>query len=135
MPGITSAASKSAQSSPTSIVTSDSAGNLATTSLSGLGLASSADIGAINGRLNDLDNRSNRAYTGIAMAFAMAGVPTLMPNEKVAVTMNWGTFQSSNGLALNAALRIADNVQFNAGIGYGPDEKIAGGRAGLCFGW
>jgi hypothetical protein len=131
MSGINSAASTAAQSGTTRIVTSDAGGNLATTSLSGLGFASASDIGAINSRLNDLGNRSNRAYTGTAMA----GVPTLMPNEKVAVTMNWGTFQSSNGLALNAAMRIVDNVQFNAGIGYGPDEKIAGGRAGLRFGW
>jgi hypothetical protein len=72
---------------------------------------------------------------GVAMAFAMAGVPTLMPNERFAATMNWGNFQSANGLAVNAAMRISNNVQFNAGIGYGPDQNLVGSRVGLRVGW
>ena len=32
------------------------------------------------------------------------------------------------------ALLIID-MQFNGGIGYGPDEKVAGGRVGLRVGW
>ena len=124
------------------IVTSDANGNLATSSLAGLGLASSADINAINGqlaginaRLDDLTSRSNKAYTGVAMAFAMAGVPTLLPNESFAMTMNWGNFQSANGLALNAAVRIGNNVQLNGGVGYGPNESLVGGRVGVRVGW
>jgi hypothetical protein len=142
MPGITSAASRSAQSGPTQIVTSDAGGNLATSTLAGLGLASSADINAINSqlagintRLDDLTTRSNKATTGVAMAFAMAGVPTLMPNENFAVTMNWGTFQSANGLAFNAAVRLDNHVQVNAGFGYGADQNLVGGRVGLRLGW
>src|SRR5260370_1059546 len=30
--------------------------------------------------------------------------------------------------ALNAALRLDNRVQLNAGMGYGPDQRIAGGR-------
>jgi autotransporter adhesin len=142
MPGITSAASRSAQSGPTQIVTSDAGGNLATTTLAGLGLASMGDINAINSqlaginaRLDDLTARSNKANTGVAMAFAMAGVPTLMPNESFAITMNWGTFQSANGLALNAAVRLDNHVQVNAGFGYGADQNLVGGRVGLRLGW
>src|SRR5204863_9129765 len=52
-----SAASKAAQSGPTQIVTADSAGNLATTTLANLGLASSGDLAAINGRLSGLSSR------------------------------------------------------------------------------
>ena len=51
MPGITSAASRAAQTGPTQIVTSDAGGNLATTTLAGLGLASTGDINAINSQL------------------------------------------------------------------------------------
>ncbi|WP_245444248.1 YadA-like family protein [Bradyrhizobium sp. Y36] len=69
------------------------------------------------------------------MAFAMAGVPTLLPDETFAVTMNYGTFERANGLALNAALRLNRNTQFNGGIGYGPDQRVAGGRVGLRVGW
>ena len=69
------------------------------------------------------------------MAFAMAGVPTLLPHEKMAATLNAGAYQGSYGLAINAAWRVAENVQVNGGIAYGPDERIAGGRAGLRIGW
>ncbi len=142
MAGVTSAASRSAQSGPTQIVTADAAGNLATTTTAALGLATGADIGAINsqlasinGQINDLYGRTSKAYTGVAMAFAMAGVPTLLPSEKFAATMNWGTFSGANGLALNAAMRITDNVQVTGGVGYGVDSNTVGARAGLRFGF
>ena len=69
------------------------------------------------------------------MAFAMAGVPTLLPHEKMAATLNMGTYQGSQGFAINAAWRVAENVQINGGIGYGSDQNIVGGRAGLRVGW
>ena len=80
--------------------------------------------------------RTSRAYTGVAMAFAMAGVPTLLPTEKFAATMNWGTFQGGNGLAINGAFRVTNNMQLAGGVAYGLDgNNIAGGRVGLRFGW
>jgi len=134
MPGVTSAASRAAQTGPVQVVTSDAAGNLATASLvtnqDMVGI--NADLAAINGRLNDL---SQKALTGVAMAFAMAGAPTLMPNEKFAVTLNYGTFQGAHGIALGGAMRITDHLQANGGIAYGPNGNIAGGRAGLRVGW
>jgi autotransporter adhesin len=135
MAGITSAGSRAAQSGALQVVTSDGSGNLATSTLAGLGLASTADLAAINGQLNDLAMRSERAYNGIAMAFAMAAVPTVMPGEKLAMTMNYGTFEGSSGVALNAAYRLTDRLQVNAGIGYGVNESIAGGRVGLRIAW
>jgi YadA-like membrane anchor domain/Head domain of trimeric autotransporter adhesin len=142
MGGITSAASRAAQSGPVQVVTSDASGNLATSTLAGLGLASVGDINGINSqlaginsRLDNLTSMSNKATTGVAMAFAMAGVPTLMPDERFAITMNWGNFQSANGVALNAAVRVDQHVQFNAGVGYGANQNIVGARAGLRFGW
>jgi autotransporter adhesin len=142
MSGINSPTSTAAQTGSTQIVTSDAGGNLATNSLAGLGIASIADIsainsqlGGINARLDNLSVRSDKAFTGVAMAFAMAGVPTLMPNERFAVSMNWGTFQGSNGLALNAAYRLEDRVQLNAGFAYGANQNQFGGRAGVRVGW
>ena len=49
--------------------------------------------------------------------------------------MNWGNFESSNGFALNAAFRLYDHVQVNGGLGYGSNQNLVGGRAGLRFGW
>jgi hypothetical protein len=135
MAGIASAASKAAQSGPTQLVTSDANGNLATTTLADLGLASTGDINAINARLDDLDRRASKAFTGVAMAFAMAGVPTLLPNEKFAATINYGAFQGAHGFAINTAARLTDNMQLTAGFGYGANERIAGGRVGMRVGW
>src|SRR6516165_4660343 len=77
-PGITSAASKAAQSGPVEIVTSDAGGHLGTNTAAGLGLASLTDINAINAqlggmntRINDLDGRTTKALNGVSMAFAM----------------------------------------------------------------
>jgi hypothetical protein len=135
MAGVTSAASKAAQSGPTQLVTSDASGNLAASTLADLGAASTADINAINARIDDLDRRANKAFTGVAMAFAMAGVPTLLPNEKFAATINYGTFQGAHGFAINTAARLTDNMQLTAGFGYGADERLAGGRVGMRVGW
>jgi autotransporter adhesin len=142
MPGITSAASAAAQIGPVQIVTSDAGGNLATSTLAGLGIATTNDItninsrlASMNGQIDDLYNRSNKAYSGVAMAFAMGGVPTLLPHEKVAATLNYGTFQGQSGFAINAAYRLNRDLQLTAGIGYGANENIAGGRVGLRMAW
>ena len=79
--------------------------------------------------------RTTRAYTGVAMAFAMAGVPTLLPNEKFAATMNWGTFQGGNGARDQRRIPVSNNVQLEGGVAYGPEGNIAGGRVGLRVGW
>jgi hypothetical protein len=60
LPGITSAASSAAQTGPVQLVTSDANGNLATNSASNLGLASEAEINAINFRLNDIDLKRSK---------------------------------------------------------------------------
>jgi len=59
-----------------------------------------------NARINDLDGRTTKALNGVSMAFAIAGTPWLLPTERFAVSMDWGTFQGTNALALNAALRL-----------------------------
>lgn len=142
MAGIASTASRAAQTGPTQLVTSDATGNLATTTLASLGLASVSDLAGINSRLagldasmNDLYGRTNRAYSGVAMAFAMAGVPSLLPDETFAMAANYGTFLGTNGVALNAAYRLGRGLQVNGGIAYGVDERIAGGRLGIRMGW
>lgn len=135
MAGITSAASRAAQSGAIQFVTSDANGNLATQSASELGFATRQDIAGINNQLYDLAHRTNKAFTGVAMAFAMAGVPTLLPNEKVAMAFNYGAFEGANGLAFNIATRINAHMQFNAGLAYGPNQDIAAGRVGLRVGW
>ena len=150
MTGIASAESQAAQSGALQLVTTDGGGNLAGRTAASLGLASSTDIaginsqtleiinseiGAINARLNDVDDRTRKATNGVAMAFALSGVPWLQQNERFAVSANWGTFQGTNGLGVNAALRLGTNVQADGGVAFGTNGGGVGGRAGLRFGW
>ena len=141
MSGVTSAASSAAQVGPTQIVTSDASGNLATSTLAGLGIASSADISAINSqlaginnRLDDLTNRSNKAYSGVAMALAMTG--GYLPDHKnFAVAINYGTFERQNAAALSSYFRLNDHVVLSGGVSYGVEQKQFSGRAGMLFAW
>jgi autotransporter adhesin len=131
MAGIESAASKAAQTGPTQIVTSDSGGNLATTSLASLGVASSTDIAGINSqlgginsqlvginsqlvginsqlvgintRIDDLQRESRR---GIAATAALA--TAMMPSApgKTTISANSGFFHSDVGLGVAIAHRL-----------------------------
>jgi len=132
MPGLASAASNAAQTGATQFVTTDASGNLGTVPIAGLGLASATDVVA---SVDQLSRRIGKANTGVAMAFAMAGVPTLLSTEKVALSANWGTFQGENGAALSGAVRIYHNVQLQGSFAYGFRENMAGGHAGLRFGF
>ena len=85
--------------------------------------------------LNLLSQKLRKTNTGVAMGFAMAGVPTLLSTEKVALSVNWGTFQGENGGALSGAVRIYHNVQLQGSFAYGFRENMAGGHAGLRFGF
>jgi hypothetical protein len=144
MAGITSSASKTAQGAPTHLVTANASGDLAAHTFAELGLVTSGDLSnfatqgdlnIINNRLNALSGRTDKALSGVAMAFAMAGVPELSPGERFALMGNWATFQGENGLAMNAALRLATNVQLNGGVAWGLNEDVAGGRVGVRVGW
>ena len=68
-PGITSAASRAAQSGPVEVVTSDAQGNLAT------------DGGAIMSQINQAFRRIDENTQGIAIALAMGGI--YVPESKV----------------------------------------------------
>ncbi|HKF22160.1 MAG TPA: YadA-like family protein [Candidatus Angelobacter sp.] len=128
MPGLTSAASKAAQSGPTQVVTTDAFGNLGTTAPSTLGLASGADLSA-------LTRQVRKSYTGISMAFALAGVPTLLPGKKFALSANWGTFENENGAALSGVMRVYRDMQLNASFAYGFRDNVPGGRIGVSYQW
>jgi len=149
LPGITSAASKAAQTGPTHVVTSDAFGDLALGNANGGGAGANfggvpldgipggpaVDLAGVNLRLDQLFQRISKAYTGTAMAFAMSASPTLLPGKKFALSANWGTFQGENGAALSGAIRIFHDMQLNGAFAYGFRENMSGGRAGLSMQW
>ena len=114
MPGITSAASSAAQSGPTQFVTTDANGNLASD----------------NGATSIIINKNT---AGIAGAFALSGIPEVLPNgTNYAVAANWGTFGGANAAALGGVAGVDGDLFFNAAtvLGYAP-----GVRAGLTYCW
>ena len=116
--GITSAASKAAQTGTTQIVTSDGAGNLATANVS----------------ISELQSDVRDSTEGVAMALAMAGTAVVLPDNKAAaVSANWGTFEGENAGAISGVARLQGDVFVNAGFGF--STNTTGGRAGVTFAW
>jgi autotransporter adhesin len=129
--GVASSASRAAQSGPVQVVTSDSGGNLATASLSDLGLASIGDINAINARLNDLTKESRR---GIAATAALAVAMTPSAPGKTTVSVNTGFFKGETGMGVALAHRLNFSTPF---ILHGSYANAGGnghvGRVGFGF--
>lgn len=121
-PGITSQASRSYQSGPTQVVTTDGQGNLAAADFDSLGLASSA--------------RVERNSEGVSMAMALSGVPDILPTgANYAVSTNWGYFENENALAIGGSARLLDNVFISGGGAVSTSSGAGGGRAGMTFAW
>jgi hypothetical protein len=148
MAGITSGASRAAQSGPLQLVTSDASGNLATSTLAGLGLASTTDITNINNQIAGINNQIaginaqignlatgiNRAYSGSAMAMALTG-GWLPDSKNFAVSVNWGNFRGQNATAFSGYYRVSPNVVVSGGLSWGVEQGQIGGRAGMLFAW
>jgi autotransporter adhesin len=148
MAGVTSAASKAARGAPTQLVTSNDSGDLAAYTFDEMCAVSELcgggggnvteikkEVNQLNRRINSLSGRTDKAMEGVAMAFAMAGAPSLLQSETFAMSGNWGTFEGENGLAMNAAFRLGKNTQLNGGVAWGLGENLAGGRLGVRVGW
>jgi hypothetical protein len=121
--GITSSASRAAQSGPVQIVTTDASGNLASADVSDL-----FDVRPIMKQIDEVNE-------GVAMAMAM-GTPTLPDSKNVAVSAQWGTFGSENAVAISGIARLMDDSLFlTGGIGFGLNQGSIGGKAGVMLAW
>jgi trimeric autotransporter adhesin len=114
-PGITSAASKAAQGSPTHIVTSNAGGDLAAHTFSELGLATSGDVSILQGQINSLARRDDKLAEGIAASVALAQ-PILRSGQHFGMTAGWGGYDSANAVGFSAAGVLADNYFVPAAV-------------------
>lgn len=130
-PGITSGLSRSRQSGPLDVATSDAAGNLAT------------DGGLIFKTLSE-----NQA--GIAIAMSLP-TPSLHASESFGVAFNWGKFKQSQAFGVSAMGVLNRNVfgggerlSLNGAFGLSKNEKTFaghssgtahGGRVGVQLSW
>jgi hypothetical protein len=151
MAGITSQASKTAQGTPTHLVTSNVGGDLAAYTPSELGLATTADLAgfatkgdvqSLQSKINRLGQRDSELTEGIAAVVAVAQ-PILLPGQHFAVRAGWGGYDGSNAVGISAAGVLANNLlapgsgtfTLDGGVGFGTDEGEVVGRAGGTFGW
>jgi len=134
MTGITSDASKTAQGTPSYLVTSNAGGDLAAYTVGQLGLATQGDISSLQGSVGRLSNKVEDNSEGVAISMAM-DAPDLQQHETLAVKLNWGNFEGENALAFAGSLRLGAHTAIDAGIGLGAQEGNVGSRAGLRLGW
>jgi autotransporter adhesin len=136
MAGIATATSRAAQVGPTSIVTADNAGNLATRSLADLGFASQSDISGINGRLDALNGRINdvnrEARGGIALALAASGLQFDTRPGKVSLSGGYGNFKGQSGFAVGLGYAVSESMRFNAAFTAAQQGDI-GARVGASW--
>ena len=124
--GITSAASRAAQTGPVEVVTSDAGGNLATSTAAGLGLATMDQV--------------DRNTEGVAMGLAMSRIPTVLPEDMgYAVSAGLGMFSGETALSFGGSMALTDNIFLNGGgafgLGNSNNGSSGGASAGITFGW
>lgn len=142
--GVASAASLAAQSGPVSFVTTDAAGNLATSSFNPANLTSlQSQFTSLQSQVTSLqsqvmDNRLE-ARSGTAVALAAGSMPALQPGRKFALSAGYGNFEGANAFALGATALLYDGKSYaviaNAGGGIGLERNVAGGRGAVSIQW
>ena len=137
MPGITSAASRAAQSGPLQVVTSDANGNLATDGgaiFNNINILNS-QIAGIEDNLNRLNNDVKRLDGGVAMAMALGGV-YLPEHQRFAVHVDAGFYNGAQAIAVQGIARLNQTFTANGGVAYDVNGRGGvGGRVGVSAGW
>jgi trimeric autotransporter adhesin len=140
--GLASKASRTAQGSPTYLVTSNASGDLAAYSPSELGVATQDRVAGLQSQVDRLGNRADQLTEGLA-AVASLAQPILLPGQHFAMRTGWGGFDAANAVSFTAAGVLAENlvrpglgtVVLDGGVGVGTGQGEVTGRAGLSFGW
>jgi len=133
-PGITSATSRSRQSGPLEIVTSDAAGNMATD-----GGALFQELDRLNAVDNQLRNDINTVESGVAIALSAVG-PDLVGAERFGLSLNWGGFEGASAIGGGATAVVSrwnsSRLAVTGGVGVALEgESAVGGRVGGQWTW
>lgn len=129
MGGITSKASRDAQTGPLEVVTTDAAGNL------------SSDGGAFQRQIDALGRRDSELADGIAIALAIQQ-PIFQAGQTFAIRAGYGNFDGADAIGLSAAGVLSrggfgpgSSVTLDAGLGFGTATGTVAARAGVSLGW
>jgi trimeric autotransporter adhesin len=136
-PGITSAASRAAQSGPLQVVTTDANGNLASDGgalFNNINILNS-QMARINQNLDQLNHDVKRLDGGVAMAMALGGV-YLPERQRFAIHTSVGFYNGAQALSVQAIGRINQTFTANGGVAYDlTGNGGVGGRVGISAGW
>jgi autotransporter adhesin len=130
--GLASDASRAAQDGAVRLVTSDLAGNLATSTID------ITALGELDGRMGALEGIVGRGLRqsegGIAAAMALGGT-VMPPDSRFALSFNLATYRGEQGYSGAAVAKVTDHVWVSGGFAGSTVKGSTGGRVGMSFGW
>lgn len=130
MAGISSAASRAAQTGATRFVTTDASGNLATSTFDPASVAAlDGRVGALEAHLNKLRKESRR---GVASAMALSSAPMPSAPGRLSYVLNGATYRGESAVGGSVAYRLDTNVPIaiTGGVAGSPGGGV-GGRFGI----
>lgn len=95
---------------------------------------------ALASKVDDIDNRIQRAFEGASVATALAS-PDLVQGEHFGVRVNWGNAGQSNAMGVTGAAVLGEgfmpggNGRLAGAAGVAFSGKTVGGNAGLQLTW
>ena len=152
MPGVTSAARRSAQGTVTGLITTSAAGNLASdggalqsaVNTNTTGVATNTNNIQINANeIAGLRGQGDINTAGVAIALAVEN-PDLKGMESFGILVNGSTFNGSTAIGGAFIGSIAEDMfgvgnrgrlAISAGVGYSLEQKEFGARGGLQLTW
>jgi hypothetical protein len=82
-----------------------------------------------------LDNRIDKAYSGIASTAALTAIPTPVPGKNVSFGLGFGNFESHSAIAFGTKALVGKNkdISVMAGMGYSDNTTTLSAGLGWSF--
>ena len=82
-----------------------------------------------------LENRIDKAYSGIASAAALASIPAPLPGKNVSFGLGFGNFESQSAIAFGTKALVGKNkdISVMAGMGYCDNTTTVSAGIGWSF--
>jgi hypothetical protein len=108
MPNAVTSAARANQNGPTYLLTSDGAGNVASTNFS---------VDQLTGRLDRLDRRTSRLGDGVAIAMALGGIGSLPEGKRFALSAAHVGYDGHSGFGVGAVFTKAPTTASSPAAG------------------
>jgi cytoskeletal protein CcmA (bactofilin family) len=74
-----------------------------------------------------------KAYSGVASAAALAGIPDPGPGKRVSLGIGGGTYMGEKAVAVGLTAQVSDRIRVKTGFGYDGTQPTVNG--GISFSW